>query len=139
VKAVCSILRAFVSLCDFLLLHMWTTISHKGTKARWDRDDEFGVLMTHSLCVIVVSCETLICEPLDSVFEQRLTKVDQQTEAEVGQFQVGEQLLCVNWCELFDRLQFNDEAAVDDQVRAKPISNSSPSKSTGIGTSRSTW
>lgn len=50
--------------------------------------------------------------------QERYVEVQQQTELELGGSQIGNYLRGVNRCELVDRLYFDDEAIVDDEVEA---------------------
>ena len=102
VQAASLRLRAFVPLCEFTDRKSRVWVSHKVTKTLSDGDDEFGLLMTLSLRAFVASCETSICEPLDPVLQQCLTKVDQQAKTCVGNFQVCEKLLRMYWRQLLD-------------------------------------
>ena len=85
------ILCAFESLRESMNLKNWNSISHKATKTQSGRVDEMGDLITFLSCLFYIRrVKNLVCEPLYSVFQQCFTKIDQQTESEVQQFQVGE-------------------------------------------------
>ena len=55
-------------------------------------------------------------DSLDSIFDERLSKIDQEAQSAVAQAEVREQLFRRDGWECFNRLQFNDEFVLDDQV-----------------------
>lgn len=71
--------------------------------------------MTLCLCVKFI----LIRNAFDAVFEKSFAKVDQQTETEVEQPKISEELFAVNRSQFFNRFKLNNEAIVDDQICTK--------------------
>ncbi len=55
----------------------------------------------------------------DAAFEERDIEVDQEARSEVGEFQVGEDLGCVNGEELVDGFEFHQDFIFDDEVGAE--------------------
>lgn len=58
-------------------------------------------------------------EPMDVFFYDRHVEVDEQSKAVAGQFEVGERLGFADRQEVFNRLNFDDERVVDQQVEPK--------------------
>ncbi len=56
--------------------------------------------------------------PPDAVFDQNHVEVDQQSEPEAGQHQVGVQLRLVNGQQSFGCFDFDDNHFIDDQIHA---------------------
>src|ERR1035438_6195845 len=69
-----------------------------------------------------VQCR-IFFQPVDdaenAVFNQRHLKVDEQAQSLVGQPEIGQKLLSVDWGEKFDRLHFHNHLVLDDQVDAE--------------------
>ena len=84
-----------------------------------------------------LSCPS-VRNSLDSILQQLLAEIDQQPESAAGQFEVRQQLLAVNWREFLDGLQFDNEAAVDDQVGAEAHLEADSLELDRTGVSRST-
>jgi hypothetical protein len=62
--------------------------------------------------------ETLqsVYNPKDPILDQVLAKIDQQPQSGVRQTQIGQQLLFMYRCNLFDLLELHDQDAVDYQI-----------------------
>jgi hypothetical protein len=58
-------------------------------------------------------------EAFDAVFQQRDIEVDEETGAEAGEFQIGQDLGGVDGEELVDGLEFDEDFVFDDQVSAE--------------------
>jgi len=56
---------------------------------------------------------------MDVFFYDRHVEVDEQSKAVAGQFEVGERLGFADRQEVFNRLNFDDERVVDQQVEPK--------------------
>ena len=52
---------------------------------------------------------------MDAVFEYDLVEIDQKTQRFIQESHVAKQLSFVNWKDLFDRLEFNDQTIVNQQ------------------------
>jgi hypothetical protein len=81
--------------------------SHKGTKARRE---------THDRCLHGIADPT---STIGALFQQRLPEIDEETEPEIEQSDIGENLFTVNGSQFFDGLKLDENAAVDDEVGAK--------------------
>src|SRR4051812_34822914 len=57
--------------------------------------------------------------PLDPILDQRLSKVNEQSQAAICQPQVGKQLLCGNGRHHLNRFQLNDQRVFNDEIRTK--------------------
>jgi hypothetical protein len=55
----------------------------------------------------------------DAAFEERDIEVDQEARSDVGEFQVGEDLGCVDGEELVDGFEFHQDFVFDDEVGAE--------------------
>ena len=60
-----------------------------------------------------------IGDALDAVLDQMLAKVNEEAESFIHQPQIGQDLFAVDRIERSDRLHFDDNTLVDDQVDAK--------------------
>ncbi len=58
-------------------------------------------------------------DSLQTVFQERCAEVDKQPEGQIHQAQVGQELFGMNRVEVFDRLQFNDQLSIDQQIQPK--------------------
>ena len=63
----------------------------------------------------------MIGEPLDSLLKQPHIEIDEQSDPQVAQSQVGNQLLAVYREKRFHGFQFNYDGFVDDEIGAKCI------------------
>jgi hypothetical protein len=55
----------------------------------------------------------------DSLFQQRFSEIDEETEPEIEQTDVGEDLFAFDGGQPFDGLELDEKAAVDDEVSAE--------------------
>lgn len=55
----------------------------------------------------------------DSLFQRHFTKIDQQSDGDMQQPQIGQNLFCMNWVQLFDRFYFDDKPIFDQQIDAR--------------------
>jgi hypothetical protein len=55
----------------------------------------------------------------NAIFDQRHLEVDEQAQSLVGQPEIGQKLLFVDWREEFDGLHFHNHFLLDDQVGAE--------------------
>lgn len=65
-------------------------------------------------------------DPSDSVPHECLAEVEQKPEFESGQRQIGEHLLLVCAAHGLNRLQFQDDLALNDEIRAESLVNADP-------------
>lgn len=68
---------------------------------------------------------------MDAVLDEFLTEIDEESEADVCQSKVGQQLLLVDWSNAFDGFQLQQEPIFDDDVGLKTLvqPNLSPRRS----------
>ena len=63
----------------------------------------------------------IIDDPFQSVFQERCAEVDEQSQWQVHQAQVGQKLFGMSWVNVFDRLQFDNQLAIDQQIQPKTL------------------
>jgi hypothetical protein len=58
-------------------------------------------------------------KPVDAVFEYDLVEIDQKTQWFIQESHVAKQLSLVNWKDLLDCLELNDQTIVNQHVKTK--------------------
>jgi len=56
---------------------------------------------------------------VDAILDEFRAEIDEQPEAFIAKAKVGEELLHVHRCDLFNRLQLDDDLLFDNEVGAK--------------------
>src|SRR4030095_8484865 len=60
-------------------------------------------------------------DPVKSAFQRRRTKIYQQTNLQIQEAKVSQHLLGMDWRQPLDRLDFNHDQRIDDQVDSEGV------------------
>lgn len=63
----------------------------------------------------------VVYEAADSLLQSHFAKIDQEPYGQMQKAKIGQKLLCMNRMQLLNRLQFNHEPILDQQIDPRSI------------------